>query len=46
MSSQHHFDRLGNPLYRCAKPDWQHRAIRVASIVTGVICLGIMVWGR
>lgn len=46
MSDQYHFDSLGNPRYRPAKPDWQHRAIRVASIVTGVICLGIMLWGR
>jgi hypothetical protein len=46
MTYQQAFDRHGNPVARPAKPDWQHRVIRWASVVTGVVCLAIYVWGR
>lgn len=46
MSYHQQFDHLGNPVYRQAKPDLQHRIIRWASGITIVVCLGIMLWGR
>ena len=46
MSYHQHFDRLGNPVYRSAKPGLQHRIIRWASVVTIVVSVGIMLWGR
>ena len=46
MTYRQTFDHLGNPVYRPAKPDLQHRIIRWASVVTIVISLGIMLWGR
>jgi len=46
MSYNQHFDKLGNPIYRKSKPDWQHRVIRWASAITCVVSLGILVWGR
>ena len=44
MSYHQQFDRLGNPVYRSAKPDWQQRVIRWASMITIVVCLGILAW--
>lgn len=46
MKYEHCFDRLGNHVYRPAKPGLQHRIIRWASLATIAVCLGIMVWGR
>lgn len=45
MTSRHQLDNLGNPVYR-PTPDWQHRLIRWASVITIAACLGILVWGR
>jgi hypothetical protein len=46
MTYHQTFDRLGNPVAKPTKPDWQHRVIRWASAVTAVVCFGIFVWGR
>lgn len=46
MNYRQTFDRLGNPVYRPAKPDLQHRIIRWVSVATIVISLGIMLCGR
>lgn len=46
MTYHQTFDRLGNPVAKPAKPDWQHRVIRAAAVVTMVVSLGILVWGR
>lgn len=46
MTYHQTFDRLGNPVARPAKPDWQHRVIRWAAAVTIVVSFGILVWGR
>ena len=52
-----HFDRLGNPIALAPGtrtyllpprrlPDWQHRVIQRASVVTIAASLAIMLWGR
>ncbi|MDH4449906.1 MAG: hypothetical protein QE265_04850 [Rhodoferax sp.] len=46
MNYHQTFDRLGNPVARPTKPDWQHRVIRWASGITIVVSLFILVWGR
>lgn len=46
MTYHQAFDRLGNPVARRTKPDWQHRVIRWSALVTIVVCTGILVWGR
>jgi len=45
MTYQESFDHLGNQI-EPPKPDWQHKLIRTASVITIVVCLFILVWGR
>jgi hypothetical protein len=40
------FDHLGNPVARRAKPCWQQRLIRWGAVITIVVSLGILLWGR
>jgi len=49
MSYHHHFDRLGNPLYRPPKPARQpmgHRIIQTASVVCLLVLLAMLYGGR
>lgn len=41
----YHYDGLGNQVPP-PKADWQHRLIRWASVVTGTVCLFMLVWVR
>lgn len=45
MTYQHGFDRLGNQV-KPPKPDWQHRLIQRAALITIVACAAMLVWGR
>lgn len=45
MKPPYQFDHLGNPVYR-PTPDWQQRLIRLATAVTIVACIGILLWVR
>lgn len=40
------FDHLGNPVARPAQPGLQHRVIRWASVITIVLSIAILLWGR
>ncbi len=49
MSYHHHFDRLGNPIYRSAKPVRQpigHRIIQTASVICMLVMLAVLYGGR
>lgn len=49
MSYHHHFDRLGNPLYRPTNPSRQpmgHRIIQIAGVICMLVMLAVLYGGR
>lgn len=46
MSYHHHFDRLGNPVYRPSRTPTLHRVVQVAALVASLVLLAMLYGAR